>query len=75
MEVVNNNNVLRGTELVDSLVQKECEYASSMSREELENNYVTSIKLRGLMWKDNLKLERTIRKLEHKLNNLNSAAL
>lgn len=66
MEVVNNNKVLRGTELVDSLVQKECEYVSSMSREELENNYVTSIKLRGLMWKDNLKLERTIRKLEHK---------
>lgn len=72
MEVVNNNEVLRGTELVDSLVQKECEYAPSMSREELENNYVTSIKLRGLMWKDNLKLERTIRKLEHKLNKKNA---
>lgn len=67
MDEVKNNKVLRGTELMDNLVQKECEHAPSMSREELESNYVTTIKLRGLMWKENLKLGRTIRKLERKL--------
>lgn len=67
MEDVKNDKILRGTELMNSLVQKECEYVPSMSREELESNYITTVKLRGLMWKENLKLGRTIRKLERKL--------
>ena len=67
MEDVKNDKILRGTELMNSLVQKECEFVPSMSREELESNYITTVKLRGLMWKENLKLERTIRKLERKL--------
>ena len=55
MEDVKNDKILRGTELMNSLVQKECEYVPSMSREELESNYITTVKLRGLMWKENLK--------------------
>ena len=60
MEEVKNDKILRGTELMNSLVQKECEYVPSMSREELESNYITTVKLSRLMWKENLKCKPSV---------------
>lgn len=66
------NNILRGTELIDSIIKKTCAAVPDMSRDELEKDHITLIQYRGVMWKEKLTLERTIRRLEQTIRKKNA---
>ena len=63
-EVKNNTKAMQGIELMNSLVKDALDAVPVMSHEELKEELVNLIKYRGVMRKEKLNLERTIRRLE-----------